>query len=119
MLIKDGPLLSPGIPTLGLGHRKVSWSNFNSILARFQRLKWFSKYLSNIYLAAPHLLSSHVFWVCFQMLSVVFSMCVVYGTHHSLLKKQGLPLLNQIVSWTILGKRSIKSNEVTFHQGTS
>uniref|UniRef100_A0A8B9Y1E5 GPI ethanolamine phosphate transferase 1 n=1 Tax=Bos mutus grunniens TaxID=30521 RepID=A0A8B9Y1E5_BOSMU len=37
-----------------------------------------------------------------QMLSVVFSMCVVYGTHHSLLKKQGLPLLNQIVSWTIL-----------------
>uniref|UniRef100_A0AAA9SPR4 GPI ethanolamine phosphate transferase 1 n=2 Tax=Bos TaxID=9903 RepID=A0AAA9SPR4_BOVIN len=37
-----------------------------------------------------------------QMLSVMFSMCVVYGTHHSLLKKQGLPLLNQIVSWTIL-----------------
>uniref|UniRef100_A0A4W2GI52 GPI ethanolamine phosphate transferase 1 n=1 Tax=Bos indicus x Bos taurus TaxID=30522 RepID=A0A4W2GI52_BOBOX len=37
-----------------------------------------------------------------QMLSIVFSMCVVYSTHNSLLKKQGLPLLNQIVSWTIL-----------------
>ncbi|XP_006837639.1 PREDICTED: GPI ethanolamine phosphate transferase 1 [Chrysochloris asiatica] len=39
----------------------------------------------------------------FQMLSTVFSMLVVYGTHSSLLRKQGLPLLNQIVSWTLLG----------------
>lgn len=37
-----------------------------------------------------------------QMLSIVLSVCVVYGTHKSLLEKQGLPLLNQIVSWTIL-----------------
>ncbi|XP_057555912.1 GPI ethanolamine phosphate transferase 1 isoform X3 [Hippopotamus amphibius kiboko] len=37
-----------------------------------------------------------------QMLSMVLSMCVGYGTHNSLLKKQGLPLINQIVSWTIL-----------------
>ncbi|XP_043300154.1 GPI ethanolamine phosphate transferase 1 isoform X3 [Cervus canadensis] len=37
-----------------------------------------------------------------QMLGTVLSMCVVYGTHNSLLKKQGLPLLNQIVSWMIL-----------------
>ncbi|XP_049756104.1 GPI ethanolamine phosphate transferase 1-like [Elephas maximus indicus] len=37
-----------------------------------------------------------------QMLSTVLSMLVVYSTHSSLLRKQGLPLLNQIVSWTIL-----------------
>uniref|UniRef100_A0A4X1TSG4 GPI ethanolamine phosphate transferase 1 n=1 Tax=Sus scrofa TaxID=9823 RepID=A0A4X1TSG4_PIG len=37
-----------------------------------------------------------------QMLSVVVSICVVYGTHNSLLKKQGLPLTNQIASWIIL-----------------
>uniref|UniRef100_A0A673VDM3 GPI ethanolamine phosphate transferase 1 n=1 Tax=Suricata suricatta TaxID=37032 RepID=A0A673VDM3_SURSU len=38
----------------------------------------------------------------FQMLCVALSMCVMYSTHSSLLKKQGLPLLNQIVSWIIL-----------------
>ncbi|XP_014932725.2 GPI ethanolamine phosphate transferase 1 isoform X2 [Acinonyx jubatus] len=38
----------------------------------------------------------------FQMLSVVLSMCVMYSTHSSLRKKQGLPLLNQIISWLIL-----------------
>uniref|UniRef100_A0A8C9J0U2 GPI ethanolamine phosphate transferase 1 n=1 Tax=Panthera tigris altaica TaxID=74533 RepID=A0A8C9J0U2_PANTA len=38
----------------------------------------------------------------FQMLSVVLSMCVTYSTHSSLRKKQGLPLLNQIISWLIL-----------------
>ncbi|XP_059977057.1 GPI ethanolamine phosphate transferase 1 isoform X5 [Lagenorhynchus albirostris] len=37
-----------------------------------------------------------------QMLSTVLSICVVYGTHNSLLKKQGLPLINQVVSWIIL-----------------
>ncbi|KAM8781096.1 GPI ethanolamine phosphate transferase 1 [Rhynchonycteris naso] len=37
-----------------------------------------------------------------QMLSIVLSMCVVYSTHNSLLRKQGLPLINQIVSWTVL-----------------
>ncbi|KAM9632095.1 GPI ethanolamine phosphate transferase 1 isoform 1-T1 [Trichechus inunguis] len=37
-----------------------------------------------------------------QMLSTVVSMLAVYNTHRSLLRKQGLPLLNQIVSWTIL-----------------
>lgn len=37
-----------------------------------------------------------------QMLSIVLSMCVVYSTHNSLLRKQGLPLINQIVSWIIL-----------------
>uniref|UniRef100_A0A8P0NW07 GPI ethanolamine phosphate transferase 1 n=1 Tax=Canis lupus familiaris TaxID=9615 RepID=A0A8P0NW07_CANLF len=38
----------------------------------------------------------------FQMLSIALSMYVVYSTHHSLLKKQGLPFLNQIISWIIL-----------------
>ncbi|XP_037661470.1 GPI ethanolamine phosphate transferase 1 isoform X2 [Choloepus didactylus] len=38
----------------------------------------------------------------FQLLSIVLSMYVVYSTHRSLLRKQGLPLMNQIVSWTIL-----------------
>lgn len=38
----------------------------------------------------------------FQMLSILLSMYVVYSTHSSLLKKQGLPLMNQIVSWAIL-----------------
>ncbi|KAK7811917.1 hypothetical protein U0070_006970, partial [Myodes glareolus] len=42
------------------------------------------------------------FAVCFQMLSTMFSMYVVYNTHHSLLKKEGLPLMNQIVSWATL-----------------
>lgn len=37
-----------------------------------------------------------------QMLSTVLSMWVVYSTHNSLLKKQGLPLTNQVVSWIIL-----------------
>ncbi|XP_047382328.1 GPI ethanolamine phosphate transferase 1 isoform X2 [Sciurus carolinensis] len=37
-----------------------------------------------------------------QMMSTVLSMYVVYSTHSSLLKKQGLPLMNQIVSWAIL-----------------
>ncbi|XP_076797819.1 GPI ethanolamine phosphate transferase 1 isoform X2 [Arvicanthis niloticus] len=37
-----------------------------------------------------------------QMLSTVLSMYVVYSTHHSLLKKEGLPLMNQIVSWATL-----------------
>ncbi|XP_069885108.1 GPI ethanolamine phosphate transferase 1 [Dipodomys merriami] len=37
-----------------------------------------------------------------QMLSIVLSMYVVYSTHSSLFKKQGLPLPNQIVSWAIL-----------------
>ncbi|XP_066102910.1 GPI ethanolamine phosphate transferase 1 [Saccopteryx bilineata] len=37
-----------------------------------------------------------------QMLSMVLSMCVVYSTHNSLLRKQGLPLTNQIVSWAVL-----------------
>ncbi|XP_045881620.1 GPI ethanolamine phosphate transferase 1 isoform X2 [Meles meles] len=38
----------------------------------------------------------------FQMLSIVLSMYVVYTTHDSLLKKQGLPLFNQIISWITL-----------------
>ncbi|KAL1775147.1 GPI ethanolamine phosphate transferase 1 [Sigmodon hispidus] len=37
-----------------------------------------------------------------QMLSTALSMYVVYSTHHSLLKKEGLPLRNQIVSWATL-----------------
>ncbi|XP_070077259.1 GPI ethanolamine phosphate transferase 1 isoform X11 [Equus caballus] len=37
-----------------------------------------------------------------QMLSMVLSMYVVYSTDNSLLKKQGLPLINQIISWIIL-----------------
>ncbi|XP_068419607.1 GPI ethanolamine phosphate transferase 1 isoform X1 [Eschrichtius robustus] len=42
-----------------------------------------------------------------QMLSTVLSVCVVYGTHNSLLKKQGLPLINQVVSWIILASSFI------------
>ncbi|KAH0520784.1 GPI ethanolamine phosphate transferase 1 [Microtus ochrogaster] len=41
-------------------------------------------------------------WARAKMLSTVFSMYVVYSTHHSLLKKEGLPLMNQIVSWATL-----------------
>ncbi|XP_049638055.1 GPI ethanolamine phosphate transferase 1 [Suncus etruscus] len=37
-----------------------------------------------------------------QILSVVLSMCVVYSTHCSLDRKEGLPSLNQIVSWVLL-----------------
>ncbi|XP_073925791.1 GPI ethanolamine phosphate transferase 1 isoform X2 [Castor canadensis] len=37
-----------------------------------------------------------------QMLSTVLSMYVVHSTHSSLFKKQGLPLMNQIVSWATL-----------------
>ncbi|XP_007933734.1 GPI ethanolamine phosphate transferase 1 [Orycteropus afer afer] len=37
-----------------------------------------------------------------QMLSTVLSMLVVNSTHDSLLRKQGLPLLNQTVSWAVL-----------------
>ncbi|XP_030148116.1 GPI ethanolamine phosphate transferase 1 isoform X2 [Lynx canadensis] len=41
-------------------------------------------------------------WTRAKMLSIVLSMCVTYSTHSSLRKKQGLPLLNQIISWLIL-----------------
>ncbi|XP_036058853.1 GPI ethanolamine phosphate transferase 1 isoform X1 [Onychomys torridus] len=37
-----------------------------------------------------------------QMVSTALSMYVVYSTHHSLLKKEGLPFMNQIVSWATL-----------------
>ncbi|XP_055962929.1 GPI ethanolamine phosphate transferase 1 [Sorex fumeus] len=38
-----------------------------------------------------------------QVLSIVLSVCVVYSTHKSLDRKEGLPFLNQIVSWVLLG----------------
>uniref|UniRef100_A0A7M4FI12 GPI ethanolamine phosphate transferase 1 n=1 Tax=Crocodylus porosus TaxID=8502 RepID=A0A7M4FI12_CROPO len=38
----------------------------------------------------------------FQMLSIALSTYVVNTTHSSLQHKQGLPVINQIVSWTIL-----------------
>ncbi|XP_059562230.1 GPI ethanolamine phosphate transferase 1 isoform X4 [Myotis daubentonii] len=41
-------------------------------------------------------------WTRAKMLSTVLSMWAVYSTHNSLLKKQGLPLINQVVSWIIL-----------------
>uniref|UniRef100_A0A5F9C9T4 GPI ethanolamine phosphate transferase 1 n=1 Tax=Oryctolagus cuniculus TaxID=9986 RepID=A0A5F9C9T4_RABIT len=37
-----------------------------------------------------------------QILSTVLSMYVVYSTNSSLLRKQGLPLMNQILSWAVL-----------------
>ncbi|XP_069586726.1 GPI ethanolamine phosphate transferase 1 isoform X2 [Ranitomeya imitator] len=37
-----------------------------------------------------------------QTIGLAVSICVVISTHSSLAAKQGLPLLNQIVSWTIL-----------------
>ncbi|XP_012860193.2 GPI ethanolamine phosphate transferase 1 [Echinops telfairi] len=40
--------------------------------------------------------------LCFQVLSTVLAMLVVSGTYDSLLRKQGLPLANQMVSWAIL-----------------
>ncbi|XP_069324028.1 GPI ethanolamine phosphate transferase 1 [Eulemur rufifrons] len=42
-----------------------------------------------------------------QMLSTVLSMYVVHSTHSSLLKKQGVPLMNQIVSWATLASSLI------------
>lgn len=50
----------------------------------------------------PHLCQNTAWLVLVQMLSIVLSMYVVYSTHHSLLKKEGLPLMNQIVSWATL-----------------
>ncbi|XP_025066808.1 GPI ethanolamine phosphate transferase 1 isoform X5 [Alligator sinensis] len=38
----------------------------------------------------------------FQMLSIALSIYVVNTTHSSLQHKQGLPVINQIISWTIL-----------------
>ncbi|KAM3928453.1 GPI ethanolamine phosphate transferase 1 [Leptodactylus fuscus] len=37
-----------------------------------------------------------------QMISLAVSICVVGTTHSSLAVKQGLPLLNQVISWAIL-----------------
>ncbi|XP_035127173.3 GPI ethanolamine phosphate transferase 1 isoform X1 [Callithrix jacchus] len=42
-----------------------------------------------------------------QVLSTVLSMYVVYSTQSSLLKKQGLPLTNQIISWATLASSLI------------
>ncbi|XP_004703176.1 GPI ethanolamine phosphate transferase 1-like [Echinops telfairi] len=44
-----------------------------------------------------------------QVLSTVLAMLVVSGTHSSLLRKQGLPLANQMVSWAILGPTGMLS----------
>ncbi|KAM6217558.1 GPI ethanolamine phosphate transferase 1-like [Rhynchocyon petersi] len=49
-----------------------------------------------------HFISEDLLVHLLQMLSVVLSMLVVYSTHHSLLRKEGLPLLNQVLSWTVL-----------------
>lgn len=38
------------------------------------------------------------------MLSITLSTYVVSSTHDSLKNKQGLPVLNQIISWMTLGK---------------
>lgn len=37
-----------------------------------------------------------------QMISLAISICIVSTTHSSLAAKQGLPLLNQIISWSVL-----------------
>ncbi|XP_023578925.1 GPI ethanolamine phosphate transferase 1 isoform X2 [Octodon degus] len=42
-----------------------------------------------------------------QMINIVLSMYVVYSTNSSLLKKKGLPLVNQIVSWATLASSLI------------
>uniref|UniRef100_A0A2K6T6I9 GPI ethanolamine phosphate transferase 1 n=1 Tax=Saimiri boliviensis boliviensis TaxID=39432 RepID=A0A2K6T6I9_SAIBB len=42
-----------------------------------------------------------------QVLSTVLSMYVVYSTQSSLLRKQGLPLRNQIISWATLASSLI------------
>ncbi|XP_032728188.1 GPI ethanolamine phosphate transferase 1 [Lontra canadensis] len=49
-----------------------------------------------------HFINEELLLHLFQMLSIVLSMYVVYTTHDSLLKKQGLPLFNQIISWITL-----------------
>uniref|UniRef100_A0A452QM35 GPI ethanolamine phosphate transferase 1 n=1 Tax=Ursus americanus TaxID=9643 RepID=A0A452QM35_URSAM len=59
-----------------------------------------------------HFINEELLLHLFQMLSIVLSMCVVYTTHDSLRKKQGLPLFNQIISWITLGKRAIKLNKL-------
>uniref|UniRef100_UPI00358E5152 GPI ethanolamine phosphate transferase 1 isoform X2 n=1 Tax=Myxine glutinosa TaxID=7769 RepID=UPI00358E5152 len=38
-----------------------------------------------------------------QMCLVAVSACIVYNTHRSLERREGLPLLNQLLSWTLLG----------------
>ncbi|XP_006892789.1 PREDICTED: GPI ethanolamine phosphate transferase 1-like [Elephantulus edwardii] len=49
-----------------------------------------------------NILSEELLVPLLQMLSTVLSMLVVSSTHHSLLRKEGLPLRNQVVSWTVL-----------------
>ncbi|NWR66700.1 PIGN transferase, partial [Bucorvus abyssinicus] len=43
----------------------------------------------------------------YQMLSIALSTYVVSSTHDSLQKKQGLPVLNQIISWLTLASSSV------------
>ncbi|XP_048219310.1 GPI ethanolamine phosphate transferase 1 isoform X2 [Perognathus longimembris pacificus] len=50
----------------------------------------------------PSLVEEELLVYLIQMLSAVLSMYIVYSTHSSLSKKEGLPLSNQIVSWAIL-----------------
>uniref|UniRef100_A0A8C7BH14 GPI ethanolamine phosphate transferase 1 n=1 Tax=Neovison vison TaxID=452646 RepID=A0A8C7BH14_NEOVI len=49
-----------------------------------------------------HFINEELLLHLVQMLSIVLSMYVVYTTHDSLLKKQGLPVFNQIISWITL-----------------
>lgn len=44
------------------------------------------------------------------MFSVALSTYIVGTTHNSLKMKQGLPIMNQIISWMTLGKKYFLSN---------
>uniref|UniRef100_A0A8I6B1A6 GPI ethanolamine phosphate transferase 1 n=1 Tax=Rattus norvegicus TaxID=10116 RepID=A0A8I6B1A6_RAT len=97
----------------------LSWAFFSLLLAVFPLMPVVGRKpdLSLVYPGAVLVFQLHpsfpqhclsILVVChfpclsFQVLSTVLSMYVVYSTHHSLLKKEGLPLLNQIVSWATL-----------------
>lgn len=39
-----------------------------------------------------------------QLITVVVSVALVYSTSQSLQKREGLPVINQVTSWVIIGK---------------
>ena len=45
----------------------------------------------------------------FQIVLLILALYVVNSTSKSIEKKEGLPILNQIISWCILGKVTLKS----------
>ncbi|XP_060047581.1 GPI ethanolamine phosphate transferase 1-like, partial [Erinaceus europaeus] len=66
-----------------------------------------SLFVVTSYIKRKDNLDGELFLYLLQILSIMLSMYTVYSTHSSLQRKQGLPFLNQTISWIILASSFI------------